>query len=225
MGDSLPPFRAVPFKPFVGPNQAAKRPCRWRHLEVWCLRRMRDPAYGAENNMPLGDRDAAEAMPLTNAGVLAHCAKTGRNLADVLCEAVQGRTCTLGEAHLAPPVRLSPAAPAPPPAASRSSDELPRWDSDSRVLTLGGRVVKQFRQPAEEQDLILTAFQEEGWPQRISDPLPPKEGIDPKQRLHSTIRRLNRHQKHKLITFHGNGTGDGIGWSPVAETVSAEDTT
>jgi hypothetical protein len=34
-------------------------------------------------------------------------------------------------------------------------------------------VVKEFKLPAPNQETILTAFQEEGWPPRIDDPLPP----------------------------------------------------
>jgi hypothetical protein len=89
----------------------------------------------------------------------------------------------------------------------------PRWDPECRVLLVGGRVVKQFRVPAGNQELILAAFEEMGWPRHIDDPLPPVHDLDPKQRLRDTISRLNRNQKQRLIRFHGDGNGRGLRWS------------
>jgi hypothetical protein len=81
---------------------------------------------------------------------------------------------------------------------------------------LGERIVKEFKLPALNQETVLTAFQEEGWPPCIDDPLPPAAGIDPKRRLHDTIKNLNRNQKHYLVRFMGNGTGQGVRWELVA---------
>ena len=89
---------------------------------------------------------------------------------------------------------------------------LPCWDAKLRELRVGGVLVKQFRVPAANQELILDAFQEEGGPSHLDDPLPPQTGMDPKRRLHETIDRLNRSQKHRLIRFHGDGTGRGVRW-------------
>src|ERR1043165_5561654 len=89
---------------------------------------------------------------------------------------------------------------------------LPCWNAKLRELRVGGLLVKQFRVPAANQELILDAFQEEGWPSHLDDPLPPQTGMDPKRRLHETIDRLNRSQKHRLIRFHGDGTGRGVRW-------------
>jgi hypothetical protein len=79
---------------------------------------------------------------------------------------------------------------------------VPRWDAQSRQLWVGPRLVKSFRQPAPAQETILAAFQEEGWPFSIDDPLPPKRGVDSRERLHDTIKRLNQHQMkvRKLLT-------------------------
>src|SRR5262249_32097843 len=52
----------------------------------------------------------------------------------------------------------------------------------------------------------------EGWPPRIDDPLPPQRERDPKQHLHMTIQNLNRHHKHRLIRFAGDGNGRGVRW-------------
>jgi hypothetical protein len=89
---------------------------------------------------------------------------------------------------------------------------IPNWDGRERVLRLGGWVVKKFQVPARNQELVLAAFQEECWPLRIDDPLPPVGEIEPKRRLHSTIQCLNRNQRTQLLHFCGDGTGRGIRW-------------
>jgi hypothetical protein len=92
---------------------------------------------------------------------------------------------------------------------------LPKWDSERRELRLTGKLVKQFKWPAINQETILAAFQEEGWPRRIDDPLSPAPEIDPKRRLHDTIKCLNRNQKNLLLHFRGDGTGEGVYWERV----------
>ncbi len=88
----------------------------------------------------------------------------------------------------------------------------PRWDWQRRALYVGPRIVKQYRVPSCNQEFVLSAFQEEGWPHRIDDPLPPREDQDPKYRLHYTIHRLNHNQGARLIRFSGDGTGQGVCW-------------
>ncbi len=88
----------------------------------------------------------------------------------------------------------------------------PQWDPDRRVLRVGNKLVKQFRVPAQNQELILAALEELGWPPHIDDPLPPVHDLDPKLRLRDAISRLNHNQKHPLIRFHGDGNGRGIQW-------------
>lgn len=89
---------------------------------------------------------------------------------------------------------------------------IPTWDSVRRELRVGVQVVKRFHNPAPVQELILAAFEEEGWPPHIDDPLPPCDGIDPKKRLHNAINCLNRNRAARLIKFHGNGTRTGVRW-------------
>jgi hypothetical protein len=89
---------------------------------------------------------------------------------------------------------------------------VPRWDAECRELRWGAALVKRFREPALNQELILAVFEEEGWPARIDDPLPNDPGCDPKQRLHDTIKRLNRHQANRLLRFRGDGSGSGVLW-------------
>jgi hypothetical protein len=86
------------------------------------------------------------------------------------------------------------------------------WDPEVRKLLLNGRLVKRFKWPAINQEAVLNAFQEEGWPSRIDDPLPPQPDQDSKRRLSDTIKCLNRKQTNPLIHFRGDGTGEGVVW-------------
>lgn len=90
---------------------------------------------------------------------------------------------------------------------------LPIWDGARHELRVGKMLIKRFKVPAGNQEAILGAFQEEGWPARIDDPLSPRRGQEPKRRLHDAINSLNRNQKRRLIRFHGDGTGQGVCWS------------
>jgi hypothetical protein len=89
----------------------------------------------------------------------------------------------------------------------------PRWDGERRELWYGNQLVKVFRQPAGCQEIVLAAFQEDGWPPRIDDPLPPAADIDPRERLHDTVRRLNRAQRSRLLVFQRDGTRLGVTWA------------
>ena len=88
----------------------------------------------------------------------------------------------------------------------------PVWNSERRILKMNGTEVKHFKWCAENQEAILAAFEEEGWPPRIDDPLPPQAEQDSKRRLSDTIKCLNRKQNHPMIRFRGDGTGEGIVW-------------
>lgn len=89
---------------------------------------------------------------------------------------------------------------------------LPCWDEQRRELRLEGEVVKKYKRPAPNQELILQVFQEEGWPPRIDDPLPIRSDRSPRIRLHDTINQLNQAQKVPRIRFRGDGTGQGVFW-------------
>jgi hypothetical protein len=99
--------------------------------------------------------------------------------------------------------------------AVEKSGRVPHWNADRRELCWGGHVVKQFASPAVNQETILGAFEEDGWPSRIDDPLPPHPGHDQKHRLHDTIKCLNRGQVNHLLRFRGDGTGEGILWETI----------
>lgn len=101
--------------------------------------------------------------------------------------------------------------------AEQAAHLVPVWDGDRLELRLGQRIVKRFKSPATNQATVLAAFDEEGWPPRIDDPLPPHPDLEPKRRLHDTINSLNRNQKHRLIRFLGDGSGKGVRWEPVGD--------
>jgi hypothetical protein len=92
----------------------------------------------------------------------------------------------------------------------------PVWDRLRQELRLGRVVVKRFKLPAVNQETVLAAFEEDGWPVHIDDPLPPRPDLDPKRRLHDTINSLNRNQKRPLIRFLGDGSGQGVRWELVS---------
>jgi len=96
------------------------------------------------------------------------------------------------------------------------TDSMPVWDRQRRELRVCDALIKRFRVPAPNQELILGAFQEEQWPPRIDDPIPQTTEIEPKQRLRDTIRALNKNQQIAgILRFTGDGTGEGILWQAV----------
>ncbi len=95
--------------------------------------------------------------------------------------------------------------------------QVPTWDFARRLLAFNDQVVKQFKRKAVNQELILSAFQEEGWPTRIDDPLTPQPTIDEKRRLADAIKSLNRNQLTNHIRFHGDGSGQAIIWEKLLQ--------
>jgi hypothetical protein len=151
--------------------------------------------------------------------------RSGRSFVPAPALTFSGRTyfiLTPAGSHFARQVTIpSEAADAPSCTALPGSGVRPCWDRLRRELHVAHVVVKQFRQPAPAQELILLSFEELGWPSRIDDPLPPQQGMDPKQRLHQTVSNLNRHQKCPLLRFVGDGHGRGLGWEWLAEADAA----
>ena len=86
----------------------------------------------------------------------------------------------------------------------------PVWDREKRELRLDGKVIKRFKWPAGNQERVLNAFEDQGWPMFISDPLDIDPKICPKRRLHDTLKCLNRKQLSKSVKFRGDGTGKGV---------------
>lgn len=113
-------------------------------------------------------------------------------------------------------VGLAPPAPPGPAAAGPGPAPPPCWEPDRRTLRYRDRVVKHYKLPAPNQELVLVSFQEEGWPVRIDDPLPTLRGVEPKRRLHDTVVALNRNQRAALLRFYGDGSGQAVCWEPRA---------
>lgn len=88
----------------------------------------------------------------------------------------------------------------------------PSWDPELHQLRIGELLVKEFKLPCPNQGTVLMAFEEDGWPKRIDDPLPPRPELDSRTRLRYTIKSLNKNQKNRLIRFMGDGTGQGVRW-------------
>jgi len=103
----------------------------------------------------------------------------------------------------------------PPLLPDKAPTGIPRYQAELKELTLDGELVKRFKVPAPNQELILTAFEEEGWPPHLDDPLPPLAELDPKKRLNDAIRCLNRNQKRHVLRFMGAGNGRGLRWEGV----------
>jgi len=91
---------------------------------------------------------------------------------------------------------------------------VPHYDEALRELRYGCRLVKRFRQGAENQELIVIRFQKLGWPRSLEDPLERDPDIDRWTRLRDTIRALNAHQKEARLLFQGDGTGYRVLWRP-----------
>ncbi len=97
---------------------------------------------------------------------------------------------------------------------------IPNWDKDSRTFLVGEHLIKRFRVPSPNQEAVLEAFQEEGWPASIDDPLTPVSDYEPKRRLRDTIKCLNVNQTTRLIRFRGDGTGQRVLWEFVPQSVA-----
>jgi hypothetical protein len=89
---------------------------------------------------------------------------------------------------------------------------VPHYQPEDRLFTWGHQVLKQFRQPSHNQELILRTGEELRWPAWFDDPMPKRRGKDPKVQVHDTIKDLNRRQTLHLVHFKGDGTGRRIGW-------------
>lgn len=85
----------------------------------------------------------------------------------------------------------------------------PSYDEARRVLSLGSVIVKEFKQPAPNQERLLKSFQESHWPAVIDSPFLPSES----EKLRETVRALNNRQKEGRINFSLNGTGEAVRWA------------
>lgn len=91
---------------------------------------------------------------------------------------------------------------------------VPVWDSTHGELRFLGRLVRHFRNTASNQRAVLDAFEGQGWPAWLNDPLPRSDGqrINLKRRLHDTIKNLNRGHETRCLHFYGADAGRAVGW-------------
>jgi hypothetical protein len=138
-------------------------------LDIWCSKRINNPRHGAEADRLPGAGEAGQEMPLTNADILAHCAKRGLPVAEVLCRRVNGLDCPNGTG-------------------------TPHYDATRRVLSLQGVKLLQFDRGPGNQIAILEALQDAGWPDRIENPLGPHRVWDAKHDVSDAVGELNERQ-------------------------------
>jgi hypothetical protein len=84
----------------------------------------------------------------------------------------------------------------------------PHWDGALARLTFRDIVCADYgSKHAPRQERILTAFQEQNWPEKINDPLPVGK-------LPMTLYALNQKLGNAPLRFSSDGTGKGIVWQP-----------
>jgi hypothetical protein len=85
-----------------------------------------------------------------------------------------------------------------------SKCDKPKWESETNTLYFRGEVCKKVVNVSQAKyTQILSAFEEEGWPANIMDPMEFGKRWE-------ALRSLNKGMKH--IEFFADGTGEGIGW-------------
>ena len=97
-------------------------------------------------------------------------------------------------------------------AAQANSACRPRWDGRRGNLWFGHHLCKHFPQPEQDECLVLAAFEKEGWPGRIHDPLPSKPDADARQRLADKARRLN--EQNPFLRFELDAASLAMVWAP-----------
>jgi hypothetical protein len=88
----------------------------------------------------------------------------------------------------------------------------PRWDGERRELYFGNNLCKEYRVRAPNQISILEAFENDGWPKRIDDPISSGADNATRQRTSDAVRALNIND---YIRFELAGDREGILWKPL----------
>ena len=82
----------------------------------------------------------------------------------------------------------------------------PGWNPETRVLSFCEWSKRYSKNPARQQITVITAFNEEGWPKAIDDPLD-------SGKLSDTLRGLKDSLGQEApIEFYAVGDGERIGW-------------
>jgi len=78
----------------------------------------------------------------------------------------------------------------------------PRWDSRLLVLHVDEIAVKKFQAKARNQMAVMAAFEAQGWPRQIHNPLNSCSPARRAQALADAVHGLNRNLRAKVIRFH-----------------------
>jgi hypothetical protein len=103
-------------------------------------------------------RDGQDSRDFRPTGALTFTKRTCFVLAETAAGPAQASTDSCPTAAV--PLQPGPAASSPPP--------VPQWDKERQELRVGELVVKQFKVPAPNQEMILASFEEEGWPHGLT---------------------------------------------------------
>jgi hypothetical protein len=95
--------------------------------------------------------------------------------------------------------------------------ELPDWDKRSHTLYWRGKVVKHYKGHAVNQEAVLNAFKKHKWASCVAVALPADAGVSAKERLHNTIKNLNRSVRPSLC-FRQEGSGTRVRWAALTAT-------
>jgi hypothetical protein len=87
---------------------------------------------------------------------------------------------------------------------------IPTFAGDT--LRWGGAVILRLRCDASNQSTLLAAFQEDGWPTEIDDPLPGGGGVSARDRLHNTVQSLMKRMPPDTIRFALAKGGAAVCW-------------
>jgi hypothetical protein len=90
----------------------------------------------------------------------------------------------------------------------------PGWDAVTGLLCWRGRVLKRVRADAVNERCLLDAFERQGWPEWIDNPLSRKDGVNRKRRLRETVKALNCGLDPPAIRFRTDWNGH-VGWQTV----------
>jgi hypothetical protein len=152
----------------------------------WCLYRVKHRLHDAED---ISVSDGADLSAF--ADMLRRTGKNGPRPEDLRCQAATGLRC-----HYAPP--------------------MPNYDGQLRELSVAGTMLHRFAPQARNMIAVLTAFQAQGWPRWIADPLGNGPESDFEKHLHDTVSALNHAQKPRLIHFSSTGADRTIRWDFVS---------
>ncbi len=88
---------------------------------------------------------------------------------------------------------------------------LPHWNAEANDLDCFGRIVK-LRFDAANLRAVLDAFEAQGWPQRIANPLHADNGVPGKRKLQQAAKSLNHRLRGTGLRLRMDGVAMGVCW-------------